>query len=123
MRSIPINALTLPRINSEICNNESYEPKKNKSKTKLLRIKKTRHNKINTIYMKKHLKGIQAKANVTREKFSASTMYSLKRSQCNRSNVISTSKIGAVKKRLKQINREDEYYATGLFRSYGPHQA
>ena len=32
-------------------------------------------------------------------------MYSLKISQCNRSNVILTSKIGAVKKRLKQINR------------------
>ena len=31
------------------------------------------------------------------------------------------SKIGTVKKRLKQVNREDDYYATGLFRSYGPH--
>ena len=46
-------------------------------------------------------------------------MHSLKKSQCSQLIVISISKIGTVKKRLKQTNREDDYYATGLFRSYG----
>ena len=32
------------------------------------------------------------------------------------------SEIGTVKKRLKQSNKEDDDYATGLFQSYGPHQ-
>ena len=50
-------------------------------------------------------------------------MHSLKRSQCNRLNVVSMGKIEIVKKRLKQINREDDDYATGLFQSYGSHQA
>ena len=40
------------------------------------------------------------------------------RSQCNRLNVVLMSKIGTAKKRLKQINKEDDDYATGLFRSY-----
>ena len=33
------------------------------------------------------------------------------------------SKIGTVIKPIKQINREDDDYATGLFWSYGLHQA
>ena len=50
-------------------------------------------------------------------------MHSLKRSQCNRLNAVLMSKIGTVKKRLKQINREDDGYIIGLLRSYEPHQA
>ena len=47
-------------------------------------------------------------------------MYSQKRLQRHQSNVISTSQIGTVKNRLKQINKEHNYYTTGLFQYYGP---
>ena len=57
-----------------------------------------------------------------KNQFPTSTIYSLKRLRCNRLNVILKRKIGTVKKRLKQINQEDRYYVTGLFRSYKPYQ-
>ena len=41
-------------------------------------------------------------------------MHSLRRSQCNRLNVVSMTKIRTVKKRLQQINKEDDDYATGI---------
>ena len=67
-----------------------------------MRIKKHCYNLINTINVKKHLKEIQAEADTTCEKLILnSLMHSLKRSQCNRLNVVSMSKIGTVKKRLK----------------------
>ena len=78
-------------------------------------MKKRCYNLIKTINVKKHLKGIQAEADATCEKsILNSTMHSLKRSQCNRLNVVSISKIGTVKERLKQINRVDDDYDLSL---------
>ena len=42
-------------------------------------------------------------------------MHSLKRSQYNRLNVVSMTKIGTVEKRLKQINREDDVMRQACF--------
>ena len=71
-------------------------------KCKSLKIKKRYYNLINTINVKKHLKGIQAEADATCEKSILNgTMHSLKKSQCNRLNVVSMSKIDTIKKRLK----------------------
>ena len=70
------------------------------------------------------MKKVQAKADVTCKKsILNSTMHSPKRSQCNCYNIVSISKIGTVKNQLKQINRENNDYATGLFQFYGPYQA
>ena len=74
-------------------------------------MKKCCYKLINTSNVKKHLKGIQVRADAICEKSILNrTMHSLKRSQCNRLNVVSMSKIGTVKKRLKQINRVDDDY-------------